>query len=82
MYTEWGYMPLVIFLGHRSLFVVRFKSRPLYPQIYLNSKLYVLSILIARLEQEKILARNSSNVFSFTTCTVFTILTVLSGYHC
>jgi len=86
IYTEWTYMQLVIFLGARSVFVVSLKLRPLYLQFFLNSKLHVLSILIARSEQGEILVWNQKKVFGFTTCTLFIdrlcgLVVRVSGYR-
>jgi len=47
MYTECGYIPLIIFLGAKSLLIFSFKPRPLFPRFPLISELYGFNILFA-----------------------------------
>jgi hypothetical protein len=51
IYTEPDFIPLVGFVGARSLFVFSFKPRQLYPRCPPNSKLFGLSFLFAWLGQ-------------------------------
>ena len=82
IYTEWDYMPLVLLFSAWSLFVFSFKPRPLYPgshwKVNSMSSIYYWYALVKKKSLPGIEARH----FRFTTCTLFTILTVLSGSHC
>ena len=79
MYTDGGYIPLVIFLGAKSLLIFSFKPGPLYLRFPLFRKLYKLQYPICMLrERGKSLLGIESSVLGFTTCSLRTMLTVLS----
>ena len=80
-YTHCGFIPLIFFLGATSLLVFSFTLRPLYQRHPLNSRLCVHSNLFAWFGTVKRLVPLlgiEPRLLGFTTCSLVTILIMLS----